>query len=362
MASRPPKGSVISTPTTPLRQRIPHGERLALPAPVDGITWRAATAGDLDGIHRLHQLADPVDHPTYGVERGELNDLFSSSWIDPGLDIVVGVNGDGSIVAAGTSVLTPGVDGFAESSMAGVVHPARRGRGIGRALLAWQESRAFAQLAGVDEPVEGRVVVYASGNQAELHRLLERQGYTVIRRFDELSPDIADDIPEIPVPAGLELVDYSERWAQATRNAKNETFADHWGSLPETEEHWNQRSGDAADGAGGLRTDASLLLVSTDDSGDREVVAFVLTTVNQSDWERLGHPFGYITLVGVRRSQRGKGAAQALLSAALRRYRELGWQRATLHVDTTSPTGADKLYRKLGFEPAAVELVYGRTF
>jgi ribosomal protein S18 acetylase RimI-like enzyme len=167
-------------------------------------------------------------------------------------------------------------------------------------------------------------------------------------------------MPEIAVPAGLELVDYSERWASATRDAKNESFADHWGSLPETEEHWNQRLGDPADG--GLRTDASLLLISTDDSGHQEVVGFVLTSANESDWDRLGHSFGYIVLVGVRRSHRGSGAAQAMLSAVLHRYRELGWQRATLHVDTTSPTGADRLYRKLGFEPVAVELVYGRTF
>ena len=350
------------SPSTPLSERIPRSAPIALPAPVAGVSWRAATADDIDGIFALHTLADPIDRPTSGSERGEFADMFSSSWIDPRSDIVVGTASDGAIVAWGRAVLIPGADGFAESGLAGVVHPAHRGLGIGRELLAWQESRALAQLASIDLPVEGRVIVYTSGDRRDLHHLLERRGFGVVRKFDELSRDIADDIPEIAIPDGLELVDYSEHWAAETLEAKNATFADHWGSLPETEEHWAQRIPDPETGAGGLRTDASLLLVGPDGRGGREVAAFVLTTVNERDWERLGHPFGYITLVGVRRSQRGKGAAQALINAALRRYRELGWQRATLHVDTTSPTGADKLYRKLGFTPAAIELVYGRTF
>ncbi|THG29737.1 GNAT family N-acetyltransferase [Naasia lichenicola] len=346
---------------TPLSSRIPTGERPLFPEAVDGVSWRAATAADIDAITALHRVADPIDHPTFGTPRGDIVELFESSWIDPALDVVVGARGD-EVVAYGQATVIPGTAGFAETTLSGVVHPGHRGRGLGGALLDWQQARALEHLALVEEPVEGRMNAYTSSEQAALHRLLERRGFGVVRAFDELSRDTAEDIPEIAIPEGLELVPYSQQWSAATMAAKNETFADHWGSLPETVEHWEQRNTTAANGAGGLRTDASLLLVGRDESGADEVVAFVLTTVNEEDWERLGHPFGYITLVGVRRSQRGRGAAQALLAAVLLRYRELGWQRATLHVDTTSPTGADRLYRRIGFVPAARELVYGRTF
>jgi len=236
--------------------------------------------------------------------------------------------------------------------MSGAVHPEFRNRGIGGALLDWQHARALEYLSTVSAPVEGRITVHAPADQHSLHHLLERRGYTVLRRFDELSRDVSAPIPEAPVPEGLELVDYSERWSAATLDAKNTTFADHWGSLPESAEYWAQRGE-----SGGLRPDASKLLIEGD-----SVAAFVLTTVNEDDWSRLEHRFGYITLVGVRRKWRGRGAARALLAAVLTSYRQLGWQRASLHVDTTSPTGADGLYRKLGFAPVAADLVYGLIY
>ncbi len=356
-----PEKDVAMTDMTPLSTRIPVGERRPLPDAIDGVSWRAATAADVDAILGLHAAADPIDHPTFGTPRGDIVELFESSWIDPTLDVVVGAWGD-QIVAYGQATAHPGHRRLRGDDSVGrrAPRPPRSWhRQCTARLAAGACSRASRAHRRARRRPDERVHV---DRAAGLHRLLEQRGFGVVRTFDELSRDIADDIPEIAIPEGLELVPYSQQWSAATLAAKNETFADHWGSLPETVEHWEQRNTSAANGAGGLRTDASLLLVRRDHSGSGEVVAFVLTTVNEEDWQRLGHPFGYITLVGVRRSQRGRGAAQALLAAVLTRHRELGWQRATLHVDTTSPTGADRLYRRIGFIPAARELVFGRTF
>lgn len=57
----------------------------------------------------------------------------------------------------------------------------------------------------------------------------------------------------------------------------------------------------------------------------------------------------YLEYLGVHRSARGRGVAKALLSTAIRDAAERGRTRVGLEVDADSPTGADGLYRSLGW-------------
>jgi ribosomal protein S18 acetylase RimI-like enzyme len=58
-----------------------------------------------------------------------------------------------------------------------------------------------------------------------------------------------------------------------------------------------------------------------------------------------------VNTVGTRRAWRGKGVASWLITEALRRIAEAedGFQRAILGVDSENPTGALRVYRRLGF-------------
>jgi mycothiol synthase len=51
----------------------------------------------------------------------------------------------------------------------------------------------------------------------------------------------------------------------------------------------------------------------------------------------------------VRQSERGRGLGTALLHHAFRAYAERGAKRVGLKVDSTNPTGAPQLYKRLGF-------------
>lgn len=57
----------------------------------------------------------------------------------------------------------------------------------------------------------------------------------------------------------------------------------------------------------------------------------------------------YLEYLGVHRSARGRGVAKALLATAIRDAAERGRTRVGLEVDADSPTGADGLYRSLGW-------------
>ena len=59
----------------------------------------------------------------------------------------------------------------------------------------------------------------------------------------------------------------------------------------------------------------------------------------------------HVDLVGTRREARGRGLAKDVLIAGLRAAREAGYRISELEVDSTSPTGADRLYRSVGYAP-----------
>jgi mycothiol synthase len=63
---------------------------------------------------------------------------------------------------------------------------------------------------------------------------------------------------------------------------------------------------------------------------------------------------GYVHMVAVDPSHRGKGLGRALTVAVLRRFRELGYRAATLQTDDFR-LSAIRLYLGLGFHPAMTD-------
>lgn len=63
-----------------------------------------------------------------------------------------------------------------------------------------------------------------------------------------------------------------------------------------------------------------------------------------------GHEGSYVEYIGVHRLARGRGVAKSLLYTVIADAAERGRDRVSLEVDDDSPTGADGLYRSLGWE------------
>ena len=80
-------------------------------------------------------------------------------------------------------------------------------------------------------------------------------------------------------------------------------------------------------------------------------MGFALGSVNEEDWPVQGFSSVYVDLIGVTRDRRGRRIAPAVITALLRAARAAGLDKAILDVDTESPTGANGLYGRLGFEP-----------
>jgi mycothiol synthase len=67
---------------------------------------------------------------------------------------------------------------------------------------------------------------------------------------------------------------------------------------------------------------------------------------------------GYVGLLGVRRPWRGRGLGKALLYRTFAEFWERGLTRVTLGVDSESPTGATKLYERVGMHVESENVVF----
>lgn len=221
----------------------------------------------------------------------------------------------------------------------GGVHADWRGRGIGRELMTRMEDRAV-ELASERHPGTPAYLRASGGVEgAHVRHLLVHRGYALVRYFNDLSrPLPGDPLPDVTVD-GARIVSETDDLEEETRLAHNAAFADHWGSTDITAEQWGHywRSSSG-------RPDLSSLAL--DDDG--RVLAYVLAS-------EFAAGELYINIVGTRPEARGRGLAAACLSRTMRRGIATGeYTTARLDVDSESPTGATRLYERLGFRTQKV--------
>ena len=87
-----------------------------------------------------------------------------------------------------------------------------------------------------------------------------------------------------------------------------------------------------------------------------ELVGFALATAHAPEDETLGR----VEELGVRRDWRGRGLASAMLAESFARLQALGRAGACLGVDSTSETGANRLYERAGMRAVKDFVVYER--
>ena len=337
---------------TPLRDRVVAPASLPMPEPIGDIRWRAATTADVDSILEAMRAVDAVDHPHFVTTREEVEDDLNHSYVDLERDSLLAVDPDGRILAYGLVVLSPGQETLVRSIFIGGVRPAARGRGIGRHLLAWQVSRGLQQFATSDKPLPGWMIVWTDERATATVRLAERFDFRISRYFLELRRDLAEPILPRPLD-GFDIVPFTAERSEALRLARNDAFRDHWGSQPTTREDWDEMVSRAV-----FRPDLSFLAIAP----EGEIAGFVLSEVNEEDFEPQGFSSAYIDLVGVPRAFRRRGVAPALLTSTLEAIAAAGLEKAVLDVDAESPTGALGLYTGVGFSEGNRSLQLTREF
>lgn len=319
-----------------------------VPAPsAVGLVFRPLVAEDLDEWLAVIARIAEGEHAAWHETGSELAAYFEDTVNPAALNTLAGVDGGGVLRAYGrVSKNRAGTVAY----VSGGVDPQWQRRGIGQAVLAWQEARVRARFAE-DGQVAPIVRAHTQEDIVQHAALLARAGYRVSRFFSEMLRPLAG-APVVPAPAGISIVPFTPELAEAVRLAHNEAFADHWGSEPRSPEQWGFLLRNEQ-----LRPDWSAVALDADTG---EVVGYQFSMYDPERLRLEGREEGYTELLGVRRAWRGRGIAPALLSDAMARYTRAGMDHACLDVDTENPTGALGLYERMGYRPMRRTLAWDK--
>jgi ribosomal protein S18 acetylase RimI-like enzyme len=193
-------------------------------------------------------------------------------------------------------------------------------------LLDWAEARA--------RELGARLLSGAWIHQEALLVELERRGFRLIRTSFRMAIDLDEPTPDPVWPDGVEPRAYRRGDERIFYELHQETFADGWEPIEETYEEWAHQFLDAE----ALDPESWTLAIA-----DGEPVGLALCHPHA-----VQEDLGWVRILGVRQSFRGRGVGRALLLRAFAQFRHRGMKRVGLGVDGESPTGANALYESAG--------------
>jgi ribosomal protein S18 acetylase RimI-like enzyme len=308
---------------------------------VSDLIWRRYADADAPVLTTFMREMAVAAGADPGLTEDAVRSWFASGMVrDPAVDTRLVVDGDTIIASA--MLAAPVGDGDRVDCFGGVL-PGWRGRGFGRELLGWSFSRARQLRDELSPGANWSLDADAYATEATAFALFERFGMQPVRYWYEMAADLSVPVSARPRP-DLPVVPFSADYAAALYAAHNEAMADHFDFELTSLAGWSQQ--DLYEP--GFRPDLTRLALDGD-----QVAGYVLAGEETPGRIRMNE-------IGTRRAWRRQGLAASLLAEVMIASAADGQQRATLGVDSDSPTGAVSIYRQAGFEVASSWTSYRR--
>lgn len=286
-----------------------------------GLTTRPLQKSDATAVFLLMAAQEQEDIGEVAIEEADI----VSDWAKPSHDVGARSMGvwDGDTLVAYAELM--GAD-RADTS----VLPSHRGRGIGTWLAHW--------LVDLGRSLGSSVIGMPVPQGSPGDRLLEDLGFRVRWTSWVLKLPEGASIPERDLPTGYSIRTVGPDELRAAHDVLEDAFLE-W-SVRERESFEDFEA--ATTGRPGF--EPWNIRVALDPDGAVVGVSLVLVSDNGST--------GYVDRLAVRRDQRNRGLAQALLVDSFARAREHGTSTAELSTD--SRTGALPLYERVGMVAESV--------
>ena len=209
----------------------------------------------------------------------------------------------------------------------------------------------LAEIAGAHGPGPKVARTNVSDADPVLEASIRTRGYEPVRHFYAMVRPTLDDLPDAPLPAGLEIRDVRPQDMEAIFEAEVEAFRDGWGFAEPGESERDRFFNDP------VESDTSLWRVAWDGP---QVAGMVRSYIHPEQGERLGRKRAWVEHISVRRPWRRRGLARALIAASFPLLRARGMTEGALGVDTQNESGAVGVYERCGFRVVSRSSEYSR--
>lgn len=160
-----------------------------------------------------------------------------------------------------------------------------------------------------------------------------------------------DDLPQFPLPEGVEVRPVLPEHYRAIWEASNEAFQDHWGFFPPTEADYQEWLNDKN------LFQPDLWQIAWDVETN-QIAGQVRTFIAHALNEKYGRKRGYTEFISVRRPWRKRGLARALIALSLQTQKAHGMTESMLGVDSENLSGATRIYEACGFRVVKRNAIY----
>lgn len=236
-------------------------------------------------------------------------------------------------------------------SFVGFLIPAWRRKGIGLEMLRWMENRLRSIATQHPAAQEKFFQAFVTQYEVGLAAMLEREGYQPVRYGWEMMRPTLDNLPDFPMPEGLEVRPVLPEHYRAIWDAAVEAFHDHWGFSHPTEEDYQD-----------WLTDKNIfqpdLWQVAWDIATNQVAGQVRTFIYHAQNEKYSRKRGFTESISVRRPWRRRGLARALIARSLEAQKQHGMTESALSVDSENISGATRVYEDCGFRVVKRNTIY----
>ncbi len=295
----------------------------------------------LDDLSAVAALLTACDLHEYGEAR-ETEQTVGDYWRPISLerDARIALDSDGGVV------------GYAEQSKRSPVrlsgharvHPEQVGRGIGTVLTEWVEWRAGQRISDAPKAAKVRLQFGAAHGNEGAKDLLKDRGYASERSFQRMIVELREPMANPEWPDGVEVRLYVKGPDdEPTWHAVEEAFDDHWGNVRSSFAEWSHIYERES-------FEPSLWFLAIDGG---EIAGASLCSYRGD--------MGWVGSLSVRRPWRKRGLAVALLHHSFAEFYRRGQRNVGLTVDSSSLTGATRVYERAGMHADQRTAIYTKV-
>lgn len=310
-----------------LPTRVGAPEHLEYPGGHLGLTWAPVSTRDVDDILELFDSCGADEISGSRTTRATIE-----KWIERSVgqtesnESILGRDQDGTLQAVGAVDLNRGSVTEIQAELIALVRPQWRRKGVGRALLDWQDGRARQLIVTMNQDLPVTIRTIVKSDNLDRRRLLAAGGFSQAERLFNLRKPLRQDDHEFGVEAesklraaGLDIIEYDESVRSSVYTLHNRLSMTAPFRQPVDEGLWEVQNA-------GIDASHSIVLVQ-----NGEIVGYALAqTSGLNNW-------AYIARFGVERVFRSTSTERDMIVALLGRLYEQNLTDVEVRVQQDQP-------------------------